>query len=74
MKNMQECMHLCCKSKNCDVAVMHGSKCFSVQCLNDSTCETVPANDEDLDMQVAHMTTKGKDQISKHLNQHLILS
>lgn len=65
VKNMQECMHLCCNSKNCDVAMMHGTKCFSVRCLNDSVCESIPADDEDIDMQVAHMTTKGTGLLSK---------
>lgn len=65
VKNMQECMHMCCNSKKCDVAMMHGPKCFGVQCLNDSTCETIPADDEDIDMQIAHMTTKGTGQLTK---------
>ena len=67
VKNMQECMHLCCNTKKCDVAMMHGSKCFNVHCVNDTTCETIPADDEDIDMQVAHMTTKGTRQLSKFL-------
>lgn len=67
VKNMQECMHVCCKSKKCDVAMMHGSKCFSVQCLNDTTCETIPADDEDIDIQVAHMKREGTNQLSKFI-------
>ncbi|XP_078382003.1 uncharacterized protein LOC144664683 isoform X2 [Oculina patagonica] len=67
VKNMQECMHMCCNTKNCDVAMMHGPKCFSVHCLNDSVCETIPADDEDIDMQIAHMTTKGTGQLTKAL-------
>ena len=65
VKNMQECMHMCCNTKNCDVAMMHGPKCFSVRCLNDSTCETIPADDDDIDMQIAHMTTKGTRELSE---------
>lgn len=65
VRNMQECMHMCCNTKNCDVAMMHGPKCFSVRCLNDSVCETIPADDEDIDMQIAHITTKGSEQLSK---------
>jgi len=65
VKNMQECMHICCNSKKCDVAMMHGPKCFSVRCLNDSACETIPADDEDIDMQIAHMTTKGTGQLTQ---------
>lgn len=71
VKNMQECMHLCCNSKKCDVAMMHGPKCFSVQCLNDSSCETIPADREDIDMQIAHMTTKGTGQLSMCLHSPL---
>lgn len=71
VKNMQECMHLCCNSKKCDVAMMHGPKCFSVQCLNDSSCETIPADGEDIDMQIAHMTTKGTGQLSMCLHSPL---
>jgi len=67
VKNMQECMHMCCNTKNCDVAMMHGPKCFSVRCLNYSVCETIPADDEDIDMQIAHMTTKGTGQLTKAL-------
>lgn len=67
VKNMQECMHMCCNTKNCDVAMMHGPKCFSVRCLNDSVCETIPADDEDIGMQIAHMTTKGTGQLTKSL-------
>ena len=68
VKNMQECMHVCCKSKKCDVAMMHGSKCFSVQCLNDTTCETIPADDEDIDIQIAHMERKGTNQLGKFIS------
>ena len=44
------------------MAMMHGTKCFSVRCLNDTVCETIPADDEDIDMQIAHMTTKDAGQ------------
>lgn len=67
VRNMQECMHMCCNAKNCDVAMMHGPKCFSVRCLNDSVCETIPADDEDIDMQIAHITTRGTGQLTKSL-------
>lgn len=59
VKNMQECIHKCCMSKQCDVAMMTGKKCFGVHCHNGTSCETVPSDDQDLDMQISHISSKG---------------
>ena len=65
VKNIQECIHLCCTSKKCDVAMMHKAKCYGVQCFNDTVCETLPADDQDLDLQIAHVSSKGTGNLGK---------
>ena len=59
VKNIQECAHICCTTKNCDVAMMYGVKCLGVQCYNETTCETVPSDDPKLDLQIVHVSSKG---------------
>lgn len=65
VKNIQECIHLCCTSKKCDVAMMHKAKCYGVQCFNDTVCETLPADDQDLDLQIAHVSSKGTGNLGE---------
>ena len=42
--NIQDCISACCNSPSCDIALMNGKRCFSVQCgRNTTTCQEVRA-------------------------------
>lgn len=62
---MQECIHKCCLTKPCNVAMMTGKKCFGVHCRNSTSCETVQSDDRDLDMQIAHVSPKGPNDFGE---------
>lgn len=65
VKNMQECSMKCCDHKDCDVAMLQGNTgtCIGVQCFNDSSCETVPAESFEDNLQIAHISGKGQHNI-----------
>jgi hypothetical protein len=43
--NIQDCISACCDSPSCDIALMNGKRCFSVQCgPNATSCKEVPAD------------------------------
>ena len=53
----QECALKCCDHKKCNVAMMTGQSksCIGVRCFNTSSCETVPADQGEEDLQIAHI-------------------
>ena len=66
VKNIHECIHHCCQSKKCDVAMMMGQQCFGVQCLNETVCESVPAPPGASDaFQISHVSSKGLGFLEK---------
>ena len=43
--NIQDCVSACCNTPLCDVALIQGKRCFSVQCSNNKTaCQEVRAD------------------------------
>lgn len=38
LSNMQECVMACCKKPLCNVAFMHNSTCYHVECENSMVC------------------------------------
>ena len=43
VESMQKCIELCCSIHNCSVAFMLLSRCFSVSCYNETSCNSIPA-------------------------------
>ena len=39
VKDMEECMSLCCASKKCQLAYMDKSKCYGVKCYSEELCK-----------------------------------
>lgn len=39
VKNMEECMSLCCASKRCQLAYMDQAKCYGVKCYSEELCK-----------------------------------
>ena len=74
VKNIQECAHLCCTAKKCDVAMMYGRKCLGVQCFNETSCETIPSDDPQLDLQIVHVSSKGTGNLGMYLTELLLIS
>ncbi|XP_032225604.2 uncharacterized protein LOC116608506 [Nematostella vectensis] len=64
VKNIQECLHKCCLSDHCDLAMMNGRTCYGVRCYNKTSCETVRSDDEDVGMQVVRVA-KGAANLIK---------
>lgn len=39
VKDMEECMSLCCVSKRCQLAYMDKAKCYGVKCYSEELCK-----------------------------------
>lgn len=39
VKDMEECMSLCCASKRCQLAYMDNAKCYGVKCYSEELCK-----------------------------------
>ena len=53
--NMQKCIDLCCSIPNCSVAFMLLSRCFSVSCYNQTSCNSIPARSLIFQPQLAYI-------------------
>lgn len=53
--NMQKCIDLCCSIHNCSVAFMLLSRCFSVSCFNQTSCNSIPARSLIFQPQLAYL-------------------
>ena len=55
--NIQDCISACCNSPSCDIALMNGKRCFSVQCGRNATnCQEVRADSSLSTSTLAHVT------------------
>ncbi|XP_067016008.1 uncharacterized protein [Acropora muricata] len=43
VKDMEECMSLCCASKRCQLAYMDNAKCYGVKCYSEELCKITTA-------------------------------
>ena len=55
VEDMDECLHKCCNSVNCDVSFMLKQRCYLVTCYTKKGCETVPARHSLFNPRVAHV-------------------
>ena len=54
--SMHECVNLCCKAPACDVAMLRGKDCYTVQCYSMERCAVTGEGD----LQVSYVTRIGK--------------
>ena len=74
--NIQECISACCDTPSCDVALMKGKKCFSVQCKR-TNCQEGRAESSSSTSRLAYVaryahTEQTQGRIFKDLNRDCI--
>ena len=55
VKDMEECMSLCCTSKRCQLAYMDNAKCYSFKCYSEELCKIttdISTNDAKISLMV----------------------
>ena len=55
VESMQKCIDLCCSIQSCNVAFMLLSRCFSVSCYNQTSCNSIPARSLIFQPQLAYL-------------------
>ena len=53
--NMETCVDLCCHMDLCGVAFRNKVDCFGIQCDSDESCESIPADQNDTYVEIAHV-------------------
>lgn len=62
VKNMSECLRICCKDVSCKIALMLELNCYSVACYG-KFCQTVPVKPFQFKPKIAHVIRrKGKSE------------
>lgn len=68
VKDMEECMSLCCASKRCQLAYMDKAKCYGVKCYSEELCKIttgISTNDVKISLMVRNdINRKGKEVLS----------
>lgn len=62
VKSMDTCIDQCCQDKNCDVAFMPGTTCYTVKCYSEYSCQSIPAMPSNLPLggiQISHIIRNG---------------
>ena len=69
VKDMEECMSLCCASKRCQLAYMDNAKCYGVKCYSEELCKIttgISTNDVKISLMVRNdINRKGKNLICR---------
>jgi len=73
VETQKKCIHLCCKSKDCDVAMTVGRECINIRCFDKNTCAIAPAGQlyhttPPVATFVQHVPVKGDEMFSKRSN------
>ena len=68
VESMQKCIELCCSIHNCSVAFMLLSRCFSVSCYNETSCNSIPARSLIFQPQLVYLRRNviSKSTVSNH--------
>ena len=53
--NMETCVDLCCNMDACGIAFRNKVDCFGIQCDSDESCESIPADQNDTYVEIAHV-------------------
>ena len=63
VKDMSECLRICCKDVSCKIALMLELNCYSVACYG-KFCQTVPVKPFQFKPKIAHVIRrKGKSEM-----------
>ena len=69
VENMDECLHKCCNSVDCDVSFMLKQRCYLVTCYTRKGCETVPARHSLFNPRVAHVQRTNVSQLMSFMDE-----
>ena len=69
VENMDECLHKCCNSVDCDVSFMLKQRCYLVTCYTKKGCETVPARHSLFNPRVAHVQRTNVSQLMSFMDE-----
>ena len=69
VEDMDECLHRCCNSVNCDVSFMLKQRCYLVTCYTKKGCETVPARHSLFNPRVAHVQRTNVSQLMSFMDE-----
>ena len=61
VEGMEECVDICCKTLECNVALMLNEKCYIVACSNKRSCEAIPDRHSTGETKVAYVA-RSKDE------------
>ena len=73
VEGMEECVEMCCKTPECNVALLLNETCYIVACFNKRNCEAIPARDKDArsNTKVAYVArNKDETELIKQLISH----
>ena len=73
VEGAEECVEICCKTPECNVAFLVNETCYIVACFNKRSCEAIPAKDRGIkeSMKVAYVArSKDETELIKQLISH----
>ncbi|KAJ7382505.1 hypothetical protein OS493_034668 [Desmophyllum pertusum] len=71
VEGMEECVEMCCKTPECNVAMLVNETCYIVACFNKKSCEAVPNKQTRDHTKVAYVArSKGETELIKQLISH----
>ena len=69
VEDMDECLHKCCNSVNCNVSFMLKQRCYLVTCYTKKGCKTVPARHSLFNPRVAHVQRTNVSQLMSFMDE-----
>ena len=71
VEGMEQCVDLCCKTLECNVALLINEKCYIVACTNKVRCEAIPVKERGSKTKVAYVArTTDEAELIKQLISH----
>ena len=73
VEGVEECVEMCCKTPECNVALLVNETCYIVACFNKRGCEAIPAKGREVreSMKVAYVArSKDETELIKQLISH----
>ena len=73
VEGVEECVEMCCKTPECNVAFLVNETCYIVACFNKRGCEAIPAKGREVreSMKVAYVArSKDETELIKQLISH----
>ena len=71
VEGMEQCVDLCCKTLECNVALLIKEKCYIVACTNKVRCEAIPVKEKGSNTKVAYVARNTDEaELIKQLISH----